>query len=222
MAALLIIPGAAARFWTERLATMVLLATLFGLTIGAAGAAASARFDTLPTGPIIVLTGTALFLVSATLAPRRGGIARWLAARRFARRVAVRRLLCELYEHEAIGAEDAIPSVATLDQGLWSERDRRTAHLAARREGLVVTTARGDALTDVGRAAALDALRDERLWQAVLVEFPELAVGAANPFHETAAEVLPGHIVTALIERLRAEGRWPEELRAISSPGGSA
>ena len=63
MAALLIIPAAAARFWTDRLETMLFLSAAFGLIIGAAGTLASSHYSRLPAGPVIVLVGTALFAV---------------------------------------------------------------------------------------------------------------------------------------------------------------
>jgi manganese/zinc/iron transport system permease protein len=210
MAALLIIPGAAARFWTERLGVMTLLAAAIGLTVGVVGATASAQVDRLPTGPIIVLVGTALFLVSAAMAPRRGAVARWLAARRFARSIAVRRLLGEMFESPA------------ETQIAWRKRERRIALDEARRRRYVRSTADVCELTEAGRAAAIEALRDERLWQELLVEYPELAVGAADPFHATAADVLPATVIGELTERLQAAGRWPGELRAVTSPGGSA
>lgn len=209
MAALLIIPGAAARFWTERLWMMTLLAAAFGLAIGVAGAAASSRVERLPTGPIIVLVGTLLFLVSATFAPRRGAAARFLAARRFARAIAVRRLLCEMFEATTEAASD------------WRPTEHRLAIAEARRRGYLRPTTDGYELTDAGHAAAVEALRDERLWQVVLVEYPELAVGAADPFHASAGDVLPPRIVGELIARLRAAGRWPEVLReAPAATGG--
>jgi manganese/zinc/iron transport system permease protein len=220
MAALLIIPGAAARFWTERLEKMTLLAAAFGLTIGIVGAAASAHFEGLPTGPIIVLSGTVLFLISATIAPRRGGVARWLAGRRFASRVAVRRLIGELYERSAAAAERRKQVPHALSEANWNERARQAAIRGAYREGYLEYRERSFDLTDAGRAAALEALRDERLWQALLVEYPELAVGAADPFHATAAEVLPADIVSQLTAQLRAAGYWPEPLRMAGGARG--
>lgn len=63
-AALLIIPAAAARFWTDRLSVMLCLAAAFGGTSGVVGTLLSARWDGLPTGPLIVLTATSMFVVS--------------------------------------------------------------------------------------------------------------------------------------------------------------
>jgi len=48
--ALLIIPPAAARFWTERLSLMAMLAALFGGISGYLGAAASALLPRFPAG----------------------------------------------------------------------------------------------------------------------------------------------------------------------------
>src|SRR5262245_3771334 len=76
ISALLIMPGAAARFWTDRLSTVLVLAGIFGLATGLIGTSLSAYFDQLPAGPIIVLTGATLFLVSMLFGFRRGIITR--------------------------------------------------------------------------------------------------------------------------------------------------
>ena len=71
-AALLIIPAAAARFWTDRLSVMMIISSTIGGFSGAAGTLMSARMDQMPTGPLVVLTASACFLVSWIVAPRRG------------------------------------------------------------------------------------------------------------------------------------------------------
>ena len=75
MAALLIIPAAAARFWTDRLSRMITIASIFGAVSAIVGTRLSANYDELPTGPLIVLTSTALFLLSWIFSPHRGIIA---------------------------------------------------------------------------------------------------------------------------------------------------
>lgn len=84
MAALLIIPAAAARFWTERLGVMLALSSVFGLAIGVGGTLITTEYD-VPSGPVIVLTGTAVFLVSLLVAPRRGLVSHAIAEYRFRR-----------------------------------------------------------------------------------------------------------------------------------------
>ncbi len=85
VSALLIMPGAAARFWTDHLRTMLVLAGIFGFVTGLIGTGLSASFSQLPAGPIIVLTGAAIFLGSLLFGRRRGVIARLMQQRQFDR-----------------------------------------------------------------------------------------------------------------------------------------
>ncbi len=71
-AALLIIPPSAARFWTDRLSTMMMIACLFGGASGVVGTLVSANISGLPTGPLIVMTSTVIFIASWLFAPHRG------------------------------------------------------------------------------------------------------------------------------------------------------
>ncbi len=75
MAALLIIPAAAARFWTDRLGFMLLLSAGFGILAGIIGTGISANYP-MPAGPTIILVATVIFLLSMTAAPRRGLLSR--------------------------------------------------------------------------------------------------------------------------------------------------
>ena len=77
MAAMLILPAAAARFWTDRLGKMLVLSSALGATAGIIGVVASAGAEGLPAGPIIVLAATALFAISLTFGSRRGLVVRW-------------------------------------------------------------------------------------------------------------------------------------------------
>lgn len=82
VAALLVTPAAAARYWTHRLGLMVALAGLFGALSGVIGTVISATTPDLPTGPVTVLVATGLFAVSVLFAPDRGWIARAIRGRR--------------------------------------------------------------------------------------------------------------------------------------------
>ncbi|MDO3411009.1 iron chelate uptake ABC transporter family permease subunit [Saccharibacillus sp. CPCC 101409] len=81
VAALLITPAAAARYWTDRLPVMLAAAGVFGALSGTAGAAISTLGEGIPTGPVTVLAATLLFAVSLLLAPGRGLAARALRHR---------------------------------------------------------------------------------------------------------------------------------------------
>jgi len=96
-AALLILPAAAARFCTEWLGAMLLLAALFGALAGATGTIVSAGGG-VPTGPMIVLAGASIFLATMLFAPQRGILARILDERRSRQRVDEQKLLRACHE----------------------------------------------------------------------------------------------------------------------------
>lgn len=78
VAALLITPAVAARYWSETLGIMVVLAGLFGALSGTVGTMISSSVSNLPTGPVTVLSATALFTFSFLFAPAKGLVFKWM------------------------------------------------------------------------------------------------------------------------------------------------
>ena len=78
MSAMLIIPAAAARQWSDRLYSNIILAAFFGGFSGVFGALTSGLGDGVPTGPAIVITASAIALLSLLFAPKRGIVNRIL------------------------------------------------------------------------------------------------------------------------------------------------
>lgn len=72
MSAMLLAPAAAARQWTNSLATMVFLSAIFGAFSGVFGTAISASQNNLSTGPVIVLVAAVFVLISFIFSPSRG------------------------------------------------------------------------------------------------------------------------------------------------------
>lgn len=72
MAAMLIVPAAAARFWSNHLGIVLITSALFGALSGGLGTVISSLRVGLSTGPIIVLSASCLFLLSYFFAPSRG------------------------------------------------------------------------------------------------------------------------------------------------------
>jgi manganese/zinc/iron transport system permease protein len=86
MASMLVGPAVAARQWTNKLGAMIGLAALFGALSGITGAALSVTDDGLPTGPMVILSLTAIVLISLFFAPERGLVWEWLRRLRAATR----------------------------------------------------------------------------------------------------------------------------------------
>ena len=72
MSAMLLAPAAAARQWTNSLAIMVFLASIFGAFSGVVGTAISASQNNLSTGPVIVLVAGVFVVISFIFSPSRG------------------------------------------------------------------------------------------------------------------------------------------------------
>src|SRR5690606_31286540 len=87
MSAMVVAPAAAARQWTNNLGRMVLLAGIFGAVAGVSGALISSLGSGLSTGPVIVLSISAIVLISLLLAPNRGLVWNWIRQRRNRRRL---------------------------------------------------------------------------------------------------------------------------------------
>jgi manganese/zinc/iron transport system permease protein len=123
--ALLIIPPAAARLWTEKMSSMTFLSSIIGGASGYIGAALSATYPNLPAGSIIVLTTSAVFAVSLLFAPTRGLVSRTLKVARLRLQVAEDHLLLEAYEYLANRGElarDTTINTSTLPEDTISPR----------------------------------------------------------------------------------------------------
>lgn len=142
--ALLIIPPVTARFWTDRSDHVVLLAGAFGGLAAYLGAAVSAAWPDMPTGPIIVLTSFGLFFGSLLFAPGRGVLAAYLRHRTFQRQVHVRQGLLALAQGQPI-------------------YERLTLRLL-QAEGWALADG---VPTEEGRGRAARALLDETRWQII-------------------------------------------------------
>ncbi|MBM4111921.1 MAG: iron ABC transporter [Phycisphaerae bacterium] len=211
MVSLLVIPPAAARFWTNRLGTMVCLAGAFGGAAGALGtglsatlpAPASALTRGWPTGPLITLVAAAIFVISLLAAPKRGVAAdlvrRWTLRRRVARQNLLRRV------YEALEPRGDFAAVWTQESIPHSSRALRSAL----RAGLVERTETGFRLSATGRAAAARVVRAHRLWEIYLITQAQIAPDHVDRDADQIEHVLPPETLATLEAKLAEEGRLP-------------
>ncbi|HIY65722.1 MAG TPA: metal ABC transporter permease [Candidatus Agrococcus pullicola] len=93
MVAFVVTPPAAARQWTKTLRGMVVLSAVFGAVGSGVGAYLSIAMGNVPTGPLIVLTMFAIFVLSLVLSPRRSIVIHFV--KRARARAALKRELAE-------------------------------------------------------------------------------------------------------------------------------
>ncbi|HVW37999.1 MAG TPA: iron chelate uptake ABC transporter family permease subunit, partial [Pirellulales bacterium] len=205
IAAMLILPATAARFWTDRLGKLLAISASLGAAAAALGTLISAQVDGLPTGPTIVLVGAAAFLFSALFASRRGSVSRFLAQRRFQRRLEEQRLLRTVFEAiESILPERPIVTQAELSEsGPWSGAvfDRVAA------AGWLSIERNGYRLSEAGLERAGRVVRGYRLWRLFLHEHADQIGSFGELDVEAVDERLPADLVLSLESRLAAEGQ---------------
>ena len=97
--AFLIIPPAAARFWTEKLHVMFLLSGIIGALSGWFGAVMSALQPKLPAGAIIVIVAAFLFIISMVFGSARGVLPREIERMKLNRKVGMQNLLRAIFEN---------------------------------------------------------------------------------------------------------------------------
>jgi len=211
--ALLIIPAAAARFWTFSLRHMLWLSGCFGALSGMLGSGISALMANLPAGAVIVLTASTLFLFSMTFGSARGVLKLVVERYRLRKRIASENLLRDLYEwFENVRPADGAAAVEFQRQGpriadllarrSWSSRQllRTVKHLTASRD-LTIDAGHRLLFTDQGVQAAKAIVRKHRLWEAYLVAHADVATGMVDLSADRIEHVLDEEIIGQL-ERL--------------------
>jgi manganese/zinc/iron transport system permease protein len=165
MVAMIVVPAVAARQLTGRLATLLPVAGAIGATVGVAGSLVSTATRT-PTGPMIVLIGVAVALLSLALAPGRGVAWRARKLRRARRRRATEAVIVDLGTAIHAGPPPTVEELA-----LASGRSPRLLRRVLRdleRAGLVERQGARLYLSEDGAAAAHAMLERRALWSAWL------------------------------------------------------
>ena len=114
--ALLIIPPAAARFWSQKLKPMIVLSGFFGGVSAFAGAQLSAIFPDLPTGAVIVICAGVLFLSSLLFAPQRGIVAAMLRRLNVVLNLQAKRYLIALLVYEEATPRASPPDGSSVER----------------------------------------------------------------------------------------------------------
>ncbi len=128
MSALLIAPAATARFWTNKLQTMLLLAGVIGAASGIVGAYISFSYSGMPTGPWTVVALTGFSLVSVFFAPKKGVLAKWNAQRKNREKILCENILKLAYQlgemdrqFKAPRSREAISKIRRIPANEWKK-----------------------------------------------------------------------------------------------------
>jgi manganese/zinc/iron transport system permease protein len=207
MIALLVIPAASARFWTDEMRSLAIYSALLGALSSALGATASALFPRLPSGAMIVLVASSMFLFSMIVGSRRGILIRWLRRRSLNARIDRQHLLRAMFElAESSSKEDAKVSWRDLlKHRSWSALRLKSAIAVADKIGLVrQVDAHTYALTQAGVIEASRLVREHRLWEIYLINYAESAPSRVDRDADAIEHVLEP-VLIAELERALAD-----------------
>jgi manganese/zinc/iron transport system permease protein len=204
--ALLVLPPTSARFWTDRLGPMQIVAAIGGGLASATGVWLSAAFPKLATGAVIVLMGSLGFLMSLLFGTRRGIVWRWVERWRWQQRIGLDDLLRAIYEliEPQLVIDDDLSAwpidAAALERSRpWSRGRLPRLLQQARYRGWLRFDSQGQwRLTASGRREAIDAVRRHRLWELYLIHFADLAPTSVD----RSADTLEHWLQPDLLEQL--------------------
>lgn len=226
--AMLIIPAAAARFWTERLLPMTATAAGIGATSAAFGSAVTALYPDLPSGAMIVLVALAAFIFSALAAPARGAIPRALRRRTLNRRIDSQHLLRAMYEtleesaathRVGMSPTEGVDFDDLLQRRSWGVWKLTRLLHRAQRDGLVLATRNGRwRLTQRGADAAERIVRNHRLWELYLITYADVAPNHVDRDADRIEHVLSPTLISELEALLKRDGRAPVFPSVSGSP----
>lgn len=222
--ALLVIPPSAARFWSDRLGPMVIIASAIGGISASIGVVLSASFENLAAGPIIALTGTAIFVISLLFGSRRGTVwsvwQRHIATQRKGQ-LDLLRASYELVEQQIVASGHLDLSTDRSMMDLTPYPISRNALIAARswsirrvdsllhsslNEGWLRRDSEGQfRLTQEGSRLAAKAVRNHRLWELYLIHYADVALGRVDREADLIEHVLEPVIVEQLETLLKRD-----------------
>jgi manganese/zinc/iron transport system permease protein len=198
MSAILIVPAAAARQWTDKLNIMLLLSALFGMLSGILGAYISFLEPHFPTGPWIVIVSALIFSVSILFAPGRGMISRFRRHLSNRRKMTQDHILKVLFKSGLDSRNWKTFTPKAQIAQLWSFTPNELGRGLRR----LVSTGRLEKegsmyrLTEEGIKSGARVTRLHRLWEVYLSRYLELPV---DHVHRDAEEM--EHIITPEVEK---------------------
>lgn len=177
MAAILITPAAAARFWTDKIKVMFILASVFGALSGLAGAYISFVAPAMPTGPWIVIVISTIAFISFFFAPRRGVVNRIIKQSAIRRTINDENVLKALYQ---LGEESKNFFIQRNPEEIIRRRNLNPDTLLkiVRRlasQGYLQRTGNLWGLTEEGKARGQRVVKIHRLWEVYLTQYLNIA-----------------------------------------------
>lgn len=209
MAAMLITPPAAARFWTDSIRKMIAIAVIIGVVSGIFGAFISYIAPSMPTGPWMVVISSLIAFFSFIFAPKKGYLPMYLLQKHHRRTIAQENTLKAFYH---LGEKDGnFRNPRELNEIFeardWASIDIYKNLKKLKRQGWINKLEDKWILTDEGKQKSARIIKMHRLWELYLNKNLNIA---SDHVHDDAETI--EHIITPELEKeLEKELGYPEK-----------
>jgi manganese/zinc/iron transport system permease protein len=206
MAALLITPAAAARFWTNRMGMLTALSALFGIVAALGGALISYTAPGMPTGPWIVVLLSLIALISVLVAPEQGILARHRLNRMNVRKIQQENMLKAFYMAAERSGRDTFTALELREIRDFEGVDTGKILRQLQRKGLLnKPSALEWQLSAAGTLESRRVVRLHRLWELYLSH----RMGMEDDHIHDSAEAMEHLLTPAVEQQLLEELSYP-------------
>jgi len=186
-AAMFITPAAAALLWTKRLFSAVVLSVVFGALVGFSGAYVSIVKTGMPTGPVIVMAASVIFLFSFMFAARSGIVWKIIERYKYSKKVNLENALAQMYRE----SENGILK--------WDVKKFSFKILFGLKRANYIKFSNGIFLTEKGLSEGFKVIQKHRLWETYLVKRMNFA---SDHVHRD-AEIMEHLLTDDVVEKLK-------------------
>ena len=173
MASMLIIPAAAARYWTDSLSIMLIVSGMVGVFAAIVGSFVSFTAPSMPTGPWMVVAAAIIFVISLLFSPSKGLVRKSIEKRKHQEKAESENILKRLYK---LGLKNQ----TNKNSAVLMEKLSAKTNLALSKVDKIINKLikRGYVqiegglllLTEAGNKEAERVIRAHRLWELYLTE----------------------------------------------------
>ncbi len=213
MAAMLITPAAAARFWTDKIKVMIWLAAIFGAFSGLSGAYISYIAPAMPTGPWIVVVISTIAFISFFFSPKKGIINRLVRQRNIKHHISEENILKVLYQ---LGEEEKNFFDERSIEGILSKRKFDKSQLKSglkrlKNQGFLELSEGYWKFTPEGKNKGQRVVKLHRLWELYLTEYLRIAPDHVHDDADTIEHILTPELEARLEKLLNYPEKDPHE-----------
>jgi manganese/zinc/iron transport system permease protein len=202
MSALLIAPAASARYWTNSLPKMMLIAGIFGIVSGVGGGLLSLVGKDMPTGPWVVMILFFFTMLTLLFAPKKGYFAIRKRTNSNERKINEENVLKILHQLGEVG-KNSVTISEMLDKRRMDTTVLMKSIKALKQHDLIEEyDIKNIKLTETGRLEAMRVVRLHRLWELYLTQQLKFKEDHIHGTAETIEHLITDELEEALLKEL--------------------